>query len=227
MITVPPVAVLVAAILKQEEKDMSRAKRISVMFAVFVLLSVILAGCSGTENEEPAEDIYENTTDEMFTESDPDATLYVFQIEGRTYTADEYVYEVDAYGGNMEDGGFYKITADVDFLNGGVAGYVDYPQINEVLSCEEVSPFDLDLPSITDSVYGVTLIGDYADGDVFVNAYDKMAVWKDGEWIYFYDDELKLEDGTKVCCVNGVTEETVEAGIDSGVLLCDEYFALP
>ena len=61
MITVPPVAVLVAAILKQEEKDMSRAKRISVMFAVFVLLSVILAGCSGTENEEPAEDIYENT----------------------------------------------------------------------------------------------------------------------------------------------------------------------
>ena len=146
---------------------MSRAKRISVMFAVFVLLSVILVGCSGTENEEPAEDIYENTTDEMFTESDPDATLYVFQIEGRTYTADEYVYEVDAYGGNMEDGGFYKITADVDFLNGGVAGYVDYPQINEILSCEEVSPFDLDLPSITDTMYGVTLIGDYAEGDVF------------------------------------------------------------
>jgi hypothetical protein len=60
----------------------------------------------------------------------------------------------------MKDGGFYKLTADVKYLNGGVAGYVNYPDIKNVSNCEEISPLDLHLPSITEKRYGLCLIGD-------------------------------------------------------------------
>ncbi len=207
--------------------DNRSAKRI-VMIAFAVLLVFCLIGCGSAESNPLPEEAETEISDEMFTEEVDDATLYVFQLDGRVYTADDYVYEIDAYiDDSLEDGGFYKLTADVEFLNGGVAGYVDYPQILEVKDFEEVSPFDIDLPYITDGIYGVRLIGDYADGDVLVNEYDIIAVLKEGDWIYRYDDILELDDGTCVCCMDGVSEDSITMGINEGILLCEEYFALP
>ena len=104
---------------------------------------------------------------------------------------------------------------------------MNYPEIHELKECTEISPFDLDLPSVMEQKYGLCLIGDYADGDLILNDYYHMAVWKDGAWIYRYDRSMKLEDGTLVCCGNDVTEAEVMEGIQKGINSCERYFAYP
>ncbi|MBQ9068521.1 MAG: hypothetical protein IJ131_05575 [Eggerthellaceae bacterium] len=78
--------------------------------------------------------------DEMFSELKYDATIEVFKQDGVVYTA-EYEYEIPELSGysELEDGKRYLLTADITFLNGGVAGYVDYPQIENVINIEEIS----------------------------------------------------------------------------------------
>lgn len=156
-----------------------------------------------------------------------DYEILAFQFDGRPMTLD-YFYDLDGYyGEDLRDGGFYKIVADVELLNGGVAGYVDYPEIKAVTSVEEVSPLDLGLPSIDESTYGLALIGDYADGDVLLNIYQAIAVWKDGEWAWRYDKQVKLADGRSAFVAKGVTEEDAQQGAESGVLANEDYFILP
>ncbi|MCR5108410.1 MAG: hypothetical protein K6B28_09625, partial [Lachnospiraceae bacterium] len=135
----------------------------------------------GDKAEEWAEDP-ENTSDWMSEDYESGVTLYVFRMDGETYTVDgtERV-EVDE---QLEDGRFYKLVADVTFLNGGVAGYYNYPQIEQVLSCDEIEPSDLKLPAISEKIYGLVNIGDYADGDILFNNYYEAYVWEDGEWIW-------------------------------------------
>lgn len=167
------------------------------------------------------------STDQMWKDKVAGAEMYVFPYEDMVVTAFDSQSVQLPWNEPLEQGKFYKVIADVEYLNGGIAGYVNYPEIKSVSSVKEVSPFDMGLPSIKDGRYGLRLIGDYADGDIFFNEVRIMAVWKDGSWIWSYDDTIELEDGTAVCVRKGVTDEQVHAGIDDGVLSCADYFVLP
>lgn len=192
-----------------------------------VLLSMCLAGCGRSPEPEPVE-IAGDVTDEMWEDEVTGDTICVFVMDGETYTADSNLYEVDVYGAQpLEDGSFYELTADVTYLNGGVAGYVDFPEIGQIHSCEEISPLDLGLPDITENRYGLLLIGDYAEGDVFLGRNRLGAVWKDGEWIWSYENMVNGEDGTLTWYRDGISEAEIRAGVDSGVLACEDYFVMP
>ena len=195
---------------------------IRLMFLCVIFPAVLLCGCGRKPKVSTS-----GTTDEMFTDTQYDAKIYAFMYEDRVYTVDS-IYEIKTYAAeSMKNGGFYKLTADVNYLNGGVAGYVNYPEIKDVSECEEISPLDLNLPSITKSRYGLCLIGDYADGDIFLNEYGKTAIWKEGAWLYRYDKQYDGEDGTLICCLKDVSKETINEGISDGVLCCREYFVVP
>ena len=154
------------------------------------------------------------------------ATFYAFQIDGVTRNIPD-CNSINLYGEALKDGRFYKVVADVRYLNGGIAGYVNYPEIKDVISCEETSPYKIGLPSIEDTIYGVTLIGKYADGDILFNEWGNTAVWKNGKWIWRYDKDIELDDGTCASICNGVTEADVQAGIEKGILSCKDYFVFP
>ena len=173
------------------------------------LAAFLLCGC-GRGSSGPT--VRPGTTDEMWGDEVDDAEIYAFMYEGRVYTADT-IDEINPYDATpyMKDGGFYKLTADVKYLNGGVAGYVNYPDIKSVSNCEEISPLDLHLPSIT----------------IYLNEYGKIGVWKDGSWIYRYDKSYEGEDGTLICKKSDVSEDTIKEGISNGVLSCEEYFVVP
>lgn len=189
------------------------------------LFAFCLAGCGRKSSKQSWTE--ENSTDQMFSETLPDAEIFLFQINGQVFTV-ENVYPVNRFiDEKIEDGGFYRITADVTILNGGVAGYYNFPQIDQVKECVQVSFSDLDLPEITEEQYGLVLIGDYADGDLLLHESGMRAVWKDGDWIWQYSKEVKTGDGTLICLRDGVTEETAERGISEGVLSCEDYFVIP
>lgn len=210
------------------------------------MLAFGLFGCAGQTVDEPAPpvegtdggsgapgggtdtvEIDDNTTDQMWDDFVAGAEFYVFAFDGTPLTVD-HVYPVDIYAEEpLEDGHFYKVVADVTYLNGGVGGYVDFPEVESVTSCTEVSPFDIGLKSIMETPYGLTLIGDYADGDILLQEIGIYAVWKDGAWTWRYDKSINLPDGTRALARSDVDEADVQAGIENGVLSCEEYFALP
>ncbi|MBR3346688.1 MAG: hypothetical protein IKG37_06375 [Solobacterium sp.] len=188
--------------------------------------AVLLFVLSGCQPNKP-QPITEDTTDILYKEDRYDEVLPVFVYNGNPYTLSDADVVTLPAGNELEEGHFYRLVADVTILNGGVAGYVNYPEVHELKECTEISPFDLDLPSMMEQKYGLCLIGDYADGDLILNDYYHMAVWKDGAWIYHYDRSMKLEDGTLVCCRNDVTEAEVMEGIQKGINSCERYFAYP
>ena len=214
-------------------------KRLAAYGAAFACSLALVTGCAQKSNEPAKTDtghdtptgtveiVDDGTTDQMFNDKKNNETLYVCQIEGETLTTDmAYPVHLD-FAEQLQDGHFYKLVADVTYLNGGIAGYVNFPEIQQVKSCEETSPYDMDLPAITDTVYGLTIIGDYADGDVLLYEGGIKAVWKDGAWIWHYDNDLTTEDGQRALVRKGTTKEDVQAGIDAGVLACENYFVLP
>lgn len=168
-----------------------------------------------------------SASDEMAENRVEDAEFYVFQFDGATRTVKQIEYLGSHIAQDLKDGCFYRVVADVSYLNGGIAGYVDHPQIHSVKSCEEVSPFDIGLPSLEDGAEGMTLIGDYADGDILLYENGIKAVWKDGGWIWRYDDVIELTDGITALVRLTIDAADVQAGIDEGVLACDDYFVLP
>ena len=103
------------------------------LFLGLTLAAFLLCGC-GRGSSGPT--VRPGTTDEMWGNEVDDAEIYAFMYEGRVYTADT-IDEINPYDATqiMTDGGFYKLTADVKYLNGGVAGYVNYPDIKSVI-CE-------------------------------------------------------------------------------------------
>lgn len=209
------------------------SKRCLMVLMGALVTAFALYGCGAPsqdrdeQKQEQVDIIDDGTSDQMFNESVNNAELYVMCIDGKTTTADGYRYDVDVtYDEPLADG-FYKVVADVTYLNGGIAGYVDYPQIDRVVSCTEVSPLEIGLPSLGEQSRGLMLIGDYADGDVLLVGYDTMAVWKDGSWTYRYDEQLELADGTLACVREGVSEADVETGVANGVVMCEDYVVLP
>ena len=172
-------------------------------------------------------EVPDDSTDQMWQDTIDGARFYVFAYEGEAFMADVHGYGVNvSYGEPLKDG-FYQVVADVTYLNGGIAGYVDYPEVKSVASVQPVSPFDMGLPATKDEVYGVTLIGDYADGDVLVYGGGPKLVWKDGAWAYHYDNTVNLSDGRSALVRSGVTADEVQAGADEGVLSNENYFVLP
>ena len=100
---------------------------IRLMFLCVIFPAVLLCGCGRKPKVSTS-----GTTDEMFTDTQYDAKIYAFMYEDRVYTVDS-IYEIKTYAAeSMKNGGFYKLTADVNYLNGGVAGYVNYPEIKDV-----------------------------------------------------------------------------------------------
>ena len=114
-------------------------RKIFAAMACVVLAAFMLAGCSSTQ-QESSTGYPPGTDDEMWSEPKSGVEIEVFVRDGRAYTVD-YEYEIPELSGydEMEEGKHYKLTADVTFLNGGVAGYVDYPQVDRVISIEELA----------------------------------------------------------------------------------------
>lgn len=108
-----------------------------VLFAVvgMLLFLSVFGGC----NRVAVMKNPENSTDEMFSDSKSDAEIEVYIKGGRAYTVgmDYEIPELNGYD-NLEEGRHYLLTADVTYLNGGVAGYVDYPQVERIISIEEI-----------------------------------------------------------------------------------------
>ncbi|MDO5134174.1 MAG: hypothetical protein Q4D81_14515 [Eubacteriales bacterium] len=212
--------------VKRKKKGLwGKSARILLAGCLAACLAVCSAGCGRARPKQSGMET--DATDQMYSKEQKDVQIDVFRMNGQVYTV-ENVYPVDCYLGEEEkDGGFYRILADVTFLNGGVAGYYNFPQIRQVKEWTEVSPFDIGLPVITEKQYGVVLIGDYADGDIFLRESGKKAVWKDGDWIWQYSRETVTADGKRVCLREGVTEEEAGQGIADGVLSCGDYFVIP
>ena len=102
-------------------------------------MSIALAGCNRTSGTETTAHPH-GGSDEMWSEFRNSEVLEVVKKSGRVYTTDTG-YELPSLSGynELEEGKVYKLIADVTLLNGGVAGYVDYPQIERVISIEEIS----------------------------------------------------------------------------------------
>ena len=194
----------------------------NLLFITAVLMFFVLCGCQ----KEPVDVPDDLVSDQMSSEKKENETIRVFQFNGSTYTVNN-AYQVSIYSQELVEGGFYEVLADVTYLNGGIAGYVDFPQIDKIYDCRQISPLDMDLPSINDKNTGLSLIGDYGEGDVFLNEYGMMAVWKDGEWLYQYDKEEKNDEGKTICFRKDVSEETINEGIAQGVFVCEDYIVLP
>ena len=199
-------------------------------------IALVLAGCLGavgcarTPTEVPPEEVAiedGGATDQMWSDTVAGAELYVFPYEEKLITVQDPVSIPMPLTEALEDGKFYRVIADVTYLNGGIAGYVNYPQVEHVESCTEVSPDSLDLPSLEEGPYGLRRIGDYADGDLFFYELGIKAVWKDGAWVWSYDDVVTLSDGVVACRRSGVSEEEIQAGVSEGTLSCEDYFVLP
>ena len=113
-------------------------RKLCLIMIMISMLTLTFAGC-GDGSEKNTTEYPPGTTDELFTESRSNVEIEVFKQEGKVYTADSE-YEIPELSGNPDlvDGKHYKLIADVTFLNGGVAGYVDYPQIDRIISIEEI-----------------------------------------------------------------------------------------
>ena len=190
---------------------------------IIVLMALSFSACGRKEEIIPIDD---DSTDQMFDDTVYGDIVYLFQMDGETFMI-EPSYQIWMEEYDLKDGCFYRMKADITYLNGGIAGYYNFPDKIDVISVEEVSPFDLDLPEVSEKRYGLTLIGDYGEGDIFLHEYRKMALWKDGEWIWHYDRQLEREDGTMVCYRSDVGIEQIEEGIGKGILSCPEYFLQP
>ena len=209
-------------------------KRTGLARATALVLAgcLCVVGCARTPDEAapPAEVVTiedGGATDQMWSDTVAGAELYIFPYEDQLITVRDPESIDMPLTEALEDGKFYKVVADVTYLNGGIAGYVNYPQIEHVESCEEVSPDAMDLPSIEEGPYGLSRIGDYADGDLFFYELGIKAVWKDGAWVWSYDDVVTLSDSVVVCRRLGVSEEEIRAGMADGTLSCEDYFVLP
>ncbi len=208
-------------------------RHLSLGAAVLLMAVLALGGCTSPGQSTGGDDgvevveIDDTSTDQMWNDRVSGAVLYVFPYEDKVITVEHPQTVQFPWYESLEEGKFYKAVADVTYLNGGIAGYVDYPEIEDVSSCEEIAPDNLNLPTTEENCYGLTRIGDYADGDLLFYEAGVKAVWKDGAWVYRYDRDLKFEDGTRALCREGVTEDDVRAGMEAGVRSCADYFVLP
>lgn len=195
-------------------------KRIIAGFISLMLLA--LTGCGttlGTDNLE--------TEDRIFETQEQEVTFYAFRYGDKCIETEGFC-DIEIDDDVMPtDGAFYEITADVTYLDGGVAGYAHFPQIDKVISCKEISVDDLSFPSIEEEKYGMLAIGDYADADYILISMGKRAVYKDGKWIYHYENVTTGENYENICYNGDITKEQIYEGVAKGILCCEDYFVMP
>ncbi|MBR3224818.1 MAG: hypothetical protein IKF78_05810 [Atopobiaceae bacterium] len=198
------------------------------------LIMAALCGCgaghsssqaSSSAKPEPVP-IDDNTTDQMYNKSAAGETLDVVVFEGRPVILSSG-YELDGVGEDVKEGHFYRVVADVEYLNGGIAGYVNYPDVKDIHSVKEVSIDDLQIPSIEESRSGFVRLNGYGGADYLFVGYGKSGVYKDGAWLYSYKSSKKLDDGSIVLCKNDLDEQKAKEGIANGVYCCEDYFLMP
>ena len=118
-------------------------------------LALFLAGCGRESSKQSWTE--DNSTDQLYSETQADTEFFLFQINGRVYTVDG-VYPVDRFiDEEMEDGGFYRITADVTILN--VWGTYCGPCKKEM---PELAKLEEELP---DNVQIIGIVLDVLEGD--------------------------------------------------------------
>ena len=132
-------------------RSMFKVMTIAIAIAVVGALAFGLCGCASTTQSSASRASNgssastETDTDQLYSEYIDGYTLYVVQKDDKAFdvitenTVDvplDLIPDPDAY---------YKVVADVTLLNGGVAGYVDYPDVRNIISCEEISPDEVDL----------------------------------------------------------------------------------
>jgi len=203
-----------------------RALRNSALIAVAAAaLAFMPCGCGSRHPE--GTPIETTTTDQMFSDSVYGAELAIVIYDGRAILVPSGEQLDNGLGYDLEEGQFYRIVADVDYLYGGVAGYDGYPDIRDVSSIEEVSPDDLDIPTIDQQRYGVVRIDGYADADYLLYEYGRKAVLSDGEWVYRYDKDYTRDDGTVVLYRDGAEKDLIESSIADGVVCNEDFFLVP
>jgi hypothetical protein len=201
--------------------SVSYKRLLAVVFAA-ALLVVPLGACSRKEGA-PQDG---GTTDQMWSERVQDAELGIVVFDGLPILVPSGE-SIDYHFGNLEEGHFYRVVADVDYLYGGVAGYDGYPDVKSVSALEEVSPDELAIPGLDERSYGVVRLDGYAGADYLLSEYGRMAVLAGNEWIWRYDRYRVREDKSYVCYNDGVTDEAIEEGIAQGIVGCEEYFLVP
>ena len=224
---------------------------LGLALAVILALALCVCGaCASTAEQGPAPDDNGTTVDSPtpadddtddvepeIIDADPPDMLYTTSVTDEEL--DVVVYDDIAIlipsgerlNCNLDEeaqsGHFYHVVADVDYLSGGIAGYYMYPDVKRVKSVKEVSPDDLDIPTIEEHPWGVARIGDYANADFLLCEYRRYAVLSGRKWIYRYDKLLTRDDGSRVCYRADVDQADIEAGIAKGVILCKDYFLMP
>lgn len=187
--------------------------------------SVTLTGCSAPWDGEIQEDT--DRTDDMSVALVNDADLWVLRV-GDSVIDLESMEAVDVPAEDMEDGGFYHVVADVEFLDGGIAGYVRHPEVKSIKSVTPEEPDLSGIPAIGEGQDGLLRMGDYADGDFVLNSDAGCGVLKDGHWIAVYEKPIRLPDGSVALVANDeVTEDEVVAGLGTGIVSCERWFVIP
>ena len=149
--------------------------RVAVILSC-TFLAMVFSGCSDHHSSPEGSDMM----DEMYKTDAYGEEIYIFSFNDSIYTVDE-IYDISrGMSEPVEDGRFCLMAADVTYLNGGVAGYVNYPEVKNVIELKDVSPLEINLPEISSARGGLSLIKDYAEGDVLLDSYSDRAVWKDG-----------------------------------------------
>ncbi|SCW46688.1 hypothetical protein SAMN02910456_01280 [Ruminococcaceae bacterium YRB3002] len=198
-------------------------KLIAIACTISLIASLILpaTGCTIDLTKTPGGNA--PVVDQLYTTKEDNVTFYAFRYGNRLIETGHY-YDIEYnLPGDIGDGDLVRITADVDWLSGGVAGFNNKPQIRKLIDFERIGMDELEWESVTDSDYGVMAIGDYADADYIYRARGLSAVMKGGKWLYKYDNEFVMDTGSVVCCREGITKDD----IDMNNVCCADYFIIP
>ena len=197
-------------------------KKNIILLGLAIVTLTLLTGC-GIKNSEADYGM----VDQLYEVSGNDVTLYAFRYGDKCIETENF-YEIEIDESNMpKDGAFYKIEADVTFLDGGVAGFTHFPQIDKVISCSEISVEELSFPSIMDEKYGLLDIRDYADADYIFVAGGMRAVYKDGKWIYSYEKTIPGKNYENIFYNGDIILDQVNEGVANGIVCCEDYFVMP
>lgn len=210
-------------ILKLNRGSAHMKKKLIIIFSV-ALVGVVLLGLA----KHAMDCIWESSPDAMSSSKAKKQTLILVKF-GDVYIDPDSDYTVTFEPEeSIPDGTFLELTAKVEYLFGGIAGYMGCPSLSKVYSYRTVSADELSFPSIYGPKHNCLMeIGDYAGGDYLLRSRGYFGVYKDGKWLYKYDTCMPWNGAYEVLCREGVTEETIKTGIEKGILCCEDYFVRP
>ncbi|MDO5559627.1 MAG: hypothetical protein Q4F95_08530 [Oscillospiraceae bacterium] len=196
-------------------------KRLTIII-IMLISAAALAGCG-------------HINDELFYDKRKNAEFVILKC------ADDYLWSdnwrevlfnsVDDLG--IESGEFALVKADITVYNGGVAGYMNNPHIDEIKSIEKISLDEVieyrTIPDVSESdfTFDDSVIIRRCGGKTyyFVSSRGKYYAFLEGKCLGVYEDETILE-----CCrilYNGeLTWDDLKERISSGKMQGDDYFLM-